>query len=74
MLTRVLIVAVVAVGLGGVSVAQPVAVPPPVTLFQNVRVFDGKGDTVSGPTNVLVRGTSSAHQRRDCPRGFIHGD
>jgi imidazolonepropionase-like amidohydrolase len=56
MLPRVLIVAVVAFGLGSVSVAQPVAVPPPVTLFQNVRVFDGKGDTVSGPTNVLVRG------------------
>jgi imidazolonepropionase-like amidohydrolase len=56
MLTRVLIVAVVAFGLGGVSVAQPGAVPPPVTLFQNVRIFDGKGDTVSGPTNVLVRG------------------
>jgi imidazolonepropionase-like amidohydrolase len=56
MLTKVLIVAVVALGLGGVSVAQLVAVPPPVTLFQNVRIFDGKGDTVSGPTNVLVRG------------------
>ncbi len=56
MLTRVLIVAVVALGMGGVSVAQPVAAPPPVTLFQNVRVFDGKGDTVSGPTSVLVRG------------------
>ena len=56
MLPRVLIVAVVAFGLGSVSVAQPVAAPPPVTLFQNVRVFDGKGDTVSGPTNVLVRG------------------
>src|SRR5262245_25145515 len=27
-----------------------------VTLFQNVRVFDGKGGTLSGPTNVLVRG------------------
>ena len=56
MLTRVLIVAVVALGLCAVSAAQPVAVPPAVTLFRNVRVFDGKGDTVSGPTNVLVRG------------------
>jgi hypothetical protein len=56
MLTKVLIVAVVALGLGGVSVAQLVAVPPPVTLFQNVRIFDGKSDTVSGPTNVLIRG------------------
>ena len=27
-----------------------------VTLFQNVRVFDGKGAALSSPTNVLVRG------------------
>jgi imidazolonepropionase-like amidohydrolase len=27
-----------------------------VTLFQNVRVFDGKSTTLSGPRNVLVRG------------------
>lgn len=27
-----------------------------VTLFQNVRVFDGKSTTLSGPRNILVRG------------------
>ena len=27
-----------------------------VTLFQNVRVFDGKSPTLSGPRNILVRG------------------
>ena len=27
-----------------------------VTLFNNVRVFDGKGTSLSEPTNVLVRG------------------
>jgi imidazolonepropionase-like amidohydrolase len=27
-----------------------------VTLFQNVRIFDGKSSTLSGSTNVLVRG------------------
>lgn len=27
-----------------------------VTLFQNVRIFDGKATTLSGPRNVLVRG------------------
>ena len=27
-----------------------------VTLFQNVRIFDGKSGTLSGPRNVLVRG------------------
>ena len=29
-----------------------------VTLFQNVRIFDGKGTTLSGPRNVLVRGNT----------------
>ncbi|HEY7087173.1 MAG TPA: amidohydrolase family protein [Tepidisphaeraceae bacterium] len=31
-------------------------VPVSVTLFQNVRVFDGKSEPLSGPSNVLVRG------------------
>lgn len=35
-----------------VSAQQP---PPSVTLFQNVRVFDGKSPELSTPTNVLVR-------------------
>src|SRR5690606_30456942 len=30
--------------------------PQAVVLFENVRVFDGKGDVLSAPTNVLVRG------------------
>jgi len=56
MLMRILTLAVLALGAAGVSGAQTPPAPPPVTLFQNVRVFDGKGDTVSGPMNVLVRG------------------
>lgn len=35
---------------------QAQAEQAPETLFRNVRVFDGKGTTLSGPTNVLVRG------------------
>src|SRR5215831_13320340 len=31
-------------------------VPPPVTLFQNVRIFDGTSSRLSGPSYVLVRG------------------
>src|SRR5262252_5457562 len=31
-------------------------VQPTIVLFQNVRVFDGKSGTLSGPSNVLVRG------------------
>ena len=62
MLPRLLILTVLTLGLGGISAAQTTPTPPPsasagpVTLFQNVRIFDGKGDTVSGPMNVLVRG------------------
>lgn len=39
------------------AAAQQVAAPPPpaVTLFQNVRIFDGKGAQLSAPSFVLVR-------------------
>lgn len=30
--------------------------PDAVTVFQNVRIFDGKGSVLSAPTNILVRG------------------
>jgi hypothetical protein len=41
----------------GVCIAQQAPAPSaPVTLFQNVRVFDGKSGALSGPTNVLVKG------------------
>jgi imidazolonepropionase-like amidohydrolase len=33
-----------------------VAAPPAATLFQNVRVFDGKGGALTAPSNVLVKG------------------
>ena len=40
--------------------ATPAATPAAgaVTLFQNVRVFDGKSSALSGPSNVLVRGNT----------------
>jgi imidazolonepropionase-like amidohydrolase len=44
-------------GLGLSSAAQaqgtPAATP---TLFQNVRIFDGKGGALSAPSNVLIKG------------------
>src|SRR5215831_95014 len=40
--------------LGATPPATPAA--SAVTLFQNVRIFDGKSGTLSGPSNVLVRG------------------
>jgi imidazolonepropionase-like amidohydrolase len=39
---------------------QPPSVPVPkgVTLFQNVRIFDGTSPTLSAPSNVLIRGNT----------------
>ena len=37
--------------------AQP-ASSPTTTLFQNVRIFDGKSATLSAPSHVLVRGNT----------------
>ena len=34
--------------------------PPAATLFQNVRIFDGKSGSLSEPQNVLVRGNKIA--------------
>jgi imidazolonepropionase-like amidohydrolase len=60
---RPLVLAALLVGLcqtGAAQEAQRASPAAPsggaVTLFQNVRIFDGKGATLSGPRNVLVRG------------------
>ncbi|HEX2842295.1 metal-dependent hydrolase family protein [Hyphomicrobium sp.] len=34
------------------------AEPAALTLFENVRIFDGKTDALSGPMNVLIRGNT----------------
>ena len=51
-----LAVATLAIPAGTPSTAHAQAGDAAVTLFNNVRVFDGKGTALSGPTNVLVRG------------------
>ena len=49
----------------------------PVTLFKNVRIFDGKAAALSAPSNVLVRGNKiethlgGAHPGRS-PGGHPH--
>jgi imidazolonepropionase-like amidohydrolase len=46
-----------AVGLASTARAQ--GNPPATTsaaLFQNVRIFDGKGASLSAPSNVLIKG------------------
>jgi imidazolonepropionase-like amidohydrolase len=51
-------IAGLALALHGICGAQPVAETS--TLFQDVRVFDGKSGTVSAPVNVLVSGRTVA--------------
>ena len=60
---RPLVLAALLVGLCQAGQAQETqgaspSTPPggAVTLFQNVRIFDGKGGTLAAPSNVLVRG------------------
>jgi imidazolonepropionase-like amidohydrolase len=50
---------------GDAILEEPGSAPPParstnsaVTLFQNVRIFDGKNAALSAPSNVLVRGNT----------------
>src|SRR5262245_38974829 len=40
------------------AAAQQAPAEPQATLFQNVRIFDGKSARLSGPSNVLVRGNT----------------
>ncbi|MEY3894826.1 MAG: hypothetical protein RLZZ214_345 [Verrucomicrobiota bacterium] len=40
----------------GPAPAAPAKAPDSVTLFQNVRIFDGKSDKLTAPSHVLVRG------------------
>ena len=45
--------------LGLASAARAQGNPPAntgATLFQNVRIFDGRGASLSAPSNVLIRG------------------
>ena len=60
-LSRFAAAATLVLGLRGPCLAQP-ATPgaDASTLFQNVRVFDGKSGAISGPTNVLVTGRTIA--------------
>ena len=41
--------------------AQTQAPTPAATVFQNVRIFNGKAGQLSGPSNVLVRATYLAY-------------
>ena len=47
--------------------------PPSTVLFQNVRIFDGKTATLSGPSNVLVDGDPIANIKlvEDPAKNFV---
>ncbi|MBT2133658.1 amidohydrolase family protein [Croceibacterium sp. LX-88] len=49
------LLAIATVPLPSASAQEPTATSE-TTLFQNVRIFDGTGSPLSGPSNVLVRG------------------
>ena len=52
---------VAAAGLGVAARSAPVlaqSAQPPATLFENVRIFDGASDRLSGPSQVLVTGAT----------------
>src|ERR1700732_2245671 len=56
---RYVVAALSLMALGLVSAVHPQSNPPAdisATLFQNVRIFDGKGSSLSAPSSVLVKG------------------
>src|SRR6185295_732915 len=55
-LRRLLSAAPVCALIVSTSTAQAQQTSGAITLFNNVRVFDGRGTSLSEPTNVLVRG------------------
>jgi imidazolonepropionase-like amidohydrolase len=67
MFARTSTVAVAVLCLADVTAfAQPQsAEPPTIILFENVRIFDGKSDTLSASMNVLVRGNTIDKISRD---------
>jgi imidazolonepropionase-like amidohydrolase len=74
--TGALLSSLLLLGSSSIALAQQADGPPPpstgpVTLFQNVRIFDGKSEGVSGPSDVLVRGRTID---RIAPAGSIQPD
>jgi imidazolonepropionase-like amidohydrolase len=66
MLLRTTLLMTAVLCLAAPSFAQPQsAEPPAVTLFENVRIFDGKSQTLSASMNVLVRGNTIAKISKD---------
>ena len=59
-MSRNIFIAVLSLIIVGLACAARAQGNPPAnasaTLFQNVRIFDGKGASLSAPSNVLIKG------------------
>jgi imidazolonepropionase-like amidohydrolase len=58
---RICVAALPLMAVGLASAARAQGNPPAIasaTLFQNVRIFDGKGASLSAPSNVLIKGNT----------------
>ena len=58
LLRSLLMLAALLVSPASRGLAQPAPAPGDETLFQNVRIFNGKSPTLSPPSNVLVKGNT----------------
>jgi imidazolonepropionase-like amidohydrolase len=58
MVMRAFILVVAVLGLVGSAFAQPQSAGPSPILFENVRIFDGRSESLSASMNVLVRGNT----------------
>jgi len=58
MVVRAFTVLAAVLGLVGTAFAQPQSAELSLILFENVRIFDGKSDSLSANMNVLVRGST----------------
>jgi len=66
MLARIVTVGFAVLWLLGTAVsAQPQTAEPSTILFQDVRIFDAKGDSLSASMNVLIRGNTIAKISKD---------
>lgn len=55
--TTLLLASLAVTGLAAPALPAP-DIQPTAILFENVRIFDGRADSLSGPMNVLVRGNT----------------
>ena len=58
MVVRAFTVLAAVLGLIGTAFAQPQSAEPSLTLFENVRIFDGKSGSLSANANVLIHGNT----------------